>query len=308
MERLYFDAYHALDERIPRIRQLPDSQLVHASSLFTEEEMKTSLVYNEALPLAHTRDSLSVRLDGPDGSRIVWVIADPIDARGWSSARVQTIERLLLHLRQYVRVRQALVDARALGASLTALLENTRCGVIQLDRRGGILATNDRARDLLGKGDGLFDEDGLLHAASPGDDDALQKRLARALPPFGGQGAGGSLTVGRVLVSPRLVLHVSPVIPARGDGFGSRLGALVLVVDPASRAVVAPEVLAEVLGLTPAESHIALWLAEGKTVRNIALAAHSSDSDHRFRCDADHRFHAFRSPVGAKRRGCPIMG
>ena len=36
--------------------------------------------------------------------------------------------------------------------------------------------------------------------------------------------------------------------------------------------------------------------------------AHSSDSDHRFRCDADHRFHAFRSPVGAKRRGCPIMG
>ena len=36
--------------------------------------------------------------------------------------------------------------------------------------------------------------------------------------------------------------------------------------------------------------------------------AHSSDSDHRFRCDTDHRFHAFRSPVGAKRRGCPIMG
>ena len=39
-----------------------------------------------------------------------------------------------------------------------------------------------------------------------------------------------------------------------------------------------------------------------------APGAHSSDSDHRFRCDADHRFHAFRSPVGAKRRGCPIMG
>ena len=64
----------------------------------------------KALPLAHTSDSLNVRLDGPDDSRIVWVIADPIDARGWSSARVQTIERLLPHLRQFVRVRQALVD------------------------------------------------------------------------------------------------------------------------------------------------------------------------------------------------------
>ena len=36
--------------------------------------------------------------------------------------------------------------------------------------------------------------------------------------------------------------------------------------------------------------------------------AHSSDSDHRFQCDADHRFHAFRSPVGAKRRGCLHYG
>ena len=85
------------------------------------------------------------------------------------------------------------------------------------------------------------------------------------------------MAVGRVLVSPRLVLHVSPVNPARADGFGSRLGALVLVVDPASRAVVAPEVLAEALGLTPAESHIAVWLAEGKTVRNIALATGRSE-------------------------------
>ena len=36
--------------------------------------------------------------------------------------------------------------------------------------------------------------------------------------------------------------------------------------------------------------------------------AHSSDSDQSFQSDSDHRFHGFRSPVGAKRRGCPIMG
>ena len=28
----------------------------------------------------------------------------------------------------------------------------------------------------------------------------------------------------------------------------------------------------------------------------LVFVAHSSDSDHPFRCDADHRFHAFRSP------------
>ena len=176
LERLYFDVYHGLDERVPRVRQLPDSQVVHVSFLYTENEMKTSVVYNEALPRSDTSDSRNVRLDGPHGSRIAWAIADSVDGDGGSSAQVVTIKRLLPHLRQFVRVRQALVDARALGSSLIALLENTRRGVIQLDLRGRIVAANDRARSLLRSGDGLTDEDGLLHA-SLREDGARQQTL-----------------------------------------------------------------------------------------------------------------------------------
>ena len=86
LERLYFEVYHAVDERLPRFRLLPDSRLVPALSLFTEEELKTSVVYNEALPLADCRNSLNVRLDGPEGSRIGWAIADPVEGDGWSPA------------------------------------------------------------------------------------------------------------------------------------------------------------------------------------------------------------------------------
>ena len=52
------------------------------------------------------------------------------------------------------------------------------------------------------------------------------------------------------------------------------------------------------------------WLRahDGKAGREAAPAAHSSDSDQSFQSDSDHQFHGFRSPVGAKRRGCPIMG
>ena len=211
LERLYFEVYHALDERLPRIRQLPDSQLVHVRSLYTEEKKKTSLVYNEGLPLSDTRDCLNVRLDGPDGSRIVWVIADPAEARGWSWAQIDTVQRLLPHLRQFVGVRQALVNARALGSSFGALLENTRCGVIQLDPRGRIVAANDRACDLLRAGIGLTDEDGLLRASAPNDDADLQRLLARALPPFGGRGACGSMMLRRPRGRQPLVLYANPV-------------------------------------------------------------------------------------------------
>ena len=130
-ERKYFEEYYALDERVPRLRELPHGRLVHVSDLYTDEEKKTSTAYNEVLPLSDTRNCLSVRLDGPNGSRIVWSFADPAEGDGWSFDQIDMIERLLPHLRQYVRVRQVLGDAEGLKASLATLLDNTAIGVIQ---------------------------------------------------------------------------------------------------------------------------------------------------------------------------------
>ncbi len=272
LERLYFGTYFPVDERVPRIMQLPDSRIVHVGSLYTDEEKKTSPAYNEVTTITHTRDSLHVCLDGPDASRIGWVIADRVDDDGWSADQIQTIERLLPHVRQFMRVRHALVNAQALGSSVTALLENTRCGVIQLDPRGRIVAANDRARDVLRKGDGLADQDGLLRASLPAENDALQALLARVLPPFGGQGESGSMTVRRATVSPRLVLHASPVTGEKMDQRASRVAAIVLVVDPSNQGRIDPDLVAGILGLTPAEARVAVMLAQGLTVRNIAAA------------------------------------
>ena len=41
LEREYLEVYHPIDERVPRIRQLPDSRLVHVTNLYTAEELKT---------------------------------------------------------------------------------------------------------------------------------------------------------------------------------------------------------------------------------------------------------------------------
>ncbi len=195
LERLYFDGYYPRDERVPRLRRLPDSQLVHVTDLYTDEELKTSPTYNEALALGDGQNSLNVRMDGPAGSRIVWVINDPVDSDGWSSGRIDSIRRLLPHLRQHVIVRHALAGAGALGASLDELLDTTGLRVIQLDWRARIIAANDRARELLRAGEALFDEDGFLSARSPVQNVDLQGLLTRALPPFGAQGAAGTMTV-----------------------------------------------------------------------------------------------------------------
>ena len=270
LERAYYGAYYPIDERLPRIRSLPDGQLTHVPALSTEAERKTSPVYNELLPRMRGQDGLVVRLDGPDASRIVWSIGDPVDRDGWTSERVETIQRLLPHLRHFVAVRHALLKTGALGASLVELLDNVRAGVIQLDRRGRLVAVNDRALALLRRGDGLRDEGGRLRAALPGEDATLQGLLARALPLTGGPGEGGSMPLGRPETRSRLVLHVSPVHDAGVEYGRGRVGALVLAVDPADRAGFDPERVGKALGLTPAESRVAVALAEGRTVDEIA--------------------------------------
>ena len=202
------------------------------AELFSDEELKTSAVYNELMARTDTRDSLNVRLDGPGGSRIVWAFADPVGAEGWSSARVERIERLLPHVRQFVRVRQALVGAKARGASLAALLDHAGTGVIELDRRGRVAAANDRARTILRSGRGLSDRGGALHAMLPEEDAALQGLLARALPSPGEPGAGGSMTVRGEDPASRLVLHVSPAGEGMTEAESAEVGALVLAVGP----------------------------------------------------------------------------
>ena len=61
--------------------------------------------------------------------------------------------------------------------------------------------------------------------------------------------------------------------PARQMDFGLRpIAALVLAVDPGSRPRIDSDLVAAALGLTPSESQVATLLAEGKTVRDIAVA------------------------------------
>ena len=278
LERLWMETYISQDERLPRLRRQPFYRLFPIVDLYTEEERRTSAAYNTLQTVGHAGNAIDVRLDGPGGSRILWEINDPLDGEGWSSAQRDCIRRLLPHIRQTVHVRQTLARADALGATLTEMLDATGLGIVQLDARGRIVAANDRARDPLRTGDGLFDSDGFLSARASRDNDHLQALLSRALPPLGARGTGGSTIVRRPDALPPLVLHVSPVNRREAVFPAWSVAALVLVVDPAQEAAVDPAVAAAALDLTGMESRVAVLLAQGMSVSQIATAMGRKES------------------------------
>ena len=272
LEREYLKVYHPHDERVPRFRQLPDSRLVHVTDLYTAEELKTSPTYNEAFARAHYQDSLNVRLDGPDGSHISWGLGDPVASDGWGSSEIAMVQGLLPHIRQFVCVRQALIRAEARSSTVTALLDNPRIGVLELDRRGRILEGNDRARSLLRRGDGLLDRNGMLRARAPADQVRLERLLGVALPASGAVAVSGSMLLARPSGLPPFVVHVKPVGVHQPDYGARHIAALALIVEPGSQPRIDPGLVARTLGLTPMESRIAVWLAEGNSVRDMADA------------------------------------
>ena len=270
LEDEYYRLYYPHDERLPRIQWLADSRLVHVPDLYTPEELKTSFVYNEGLRRLDGQDALVVRFDGPGGMHIVWSLADPVTSGGWQSAQLELIRHLRPHIRQFVLVRQALAAADASSVDLADLLDNTRIGVLHLDRGGRVLAANAPASDILRLGEGLLNKGGALQSWLPADNEGLQRLLGRALPALGSDPpVGGSMTLrrpsGRVLL-----LHVSPVGGGGADFGARRVAALVLVVDPARRPRVDPVRVQEAFGLTASEGRVAALLAEGRPVHEIA--------------------------------------
>ena len=275
LEQLYFREYFRRDEAVPRLYGIRDRELVYKADLYTHEEKKTSAAYNRFRRVHNTENGLFMGIDGLEGCGMLMSFGNSTVREGWGKDQIRTIGRLVPHVRQFARVKRALADARATSASLGDLLDSKRLGLIQVDRSGRVMEANDRARGILLEHDGLHDRGGELAAGHREEDSELRRLLARASPPDGSQGVGGSMKITRGRHRAPLVLEIHP--GAQVDA-PRRLGALVLIVDPDSRPRVAPDLLARFRGLTPRESHVAVAIASGQTVAGTALELGCSES------------------------------
>ena len=123
-----------------------------------------------------------------------------------------------------------------------------------------------------GIGDGLYDRNGSLRAWLPADDTRLQKLLARALPPVGRPAAAGSMPVRRFGGARKLMLTINPVESPAFHFGARRVAALVLLAEPGGRPRLDAEWVADVLGLTAAESQVAVMLCDGMAAADIAAS------------------------------------
>jgi|SRR5579859_2653354 len=262
----YSDYYHALD---PKIRLLEDAGvgfLFNDAAHFDERFVATSAFYQEyTVPLGnrHTLDLFA----GVDEGRSLYLAAMRTARQGpFQVADERLIHGLGPHFSRAFAIGRRLDAARRLAAYAEGVLDTLGFGVVALDDTGRAVLANAAARRAFAGGV-LSLRQGRIAAAAPGPDRRLQGLIARAA-----QGRPAAAAVVRVPRSEDSdwIVWITPLPPASPLARSGAPGVLVLIGDPLRRNALGRSALADLFGLTQAEADLAVALARGGTLADVA--------------------------------------
>lgn len=178
-------------------------------------------------------------------------------------------ERLTPHLRRAVQLQLRVEGYQHLVMGTLSVLDHLAVGILVLTSSGTVAFANRKARQMHAMGGPILLRDGTVVARSPTRSASLLRLIADALR----GGAGGALQLEEDGPRDSAVAVVAPLrgraVHALRDEGMPGAGAVVFVT--AGRAFdMAPTILTQLYGLTPAEGRVALCVARGEPFAAIA--------------------------------------
>jgi DNA-binding NarL/FixJ family response regulator len=188
--------------------------------------------------------------------------------RGFTSSREAPVRELLGLMSKAAELHVRLNNAGWQYSAVWRALDQLAAAVIVADRDARVVVLNRAGEDLLSCGNAISVRQGRLCAARAFETDKLRALIRAAAVPDKLDPA-----IGRMLVRSRdtdlpYVLTVTRLAPEL-SAFDRPL-AMVLAIAPRQDALAAAD-LAELFGLSPAESRLAVALTAGKKLHDIAI-------------------------------------
>lgn len=270
----YVREYHAIDPHMAYAMTRPVGEILHTAERFPRAEYATHRFYREYWAPYNVRSLVAAKV--AEDERVVALASSvrTFDQAEFSGDDVALVARGLGHVRAAMGVAkhlERLHDAASVGERL---MEASDRPMFLIERTRSLLSMNAAARAYLAGGAPLAVRDGYLAGSTAPADAAIDRALAR-LTELQLREPGGTAR------------RVAARVPARtGDfawctlwdlapessmgAFGQRR-AILLSVAPRSRAVsLDPMVVSAMFELTPAETRIAIALAQGDDLAEIA--------------------------------------
>ena len=217
----------------------------------------------------HMDDGLFVRLTDGDTSTCL-ILAAPKRATPFETTdRVTLVNALVPHLQLSLRtqhhVRELIDDHDDLAPAIDVL----RHGIAILGANQLVVHLNSTAIRILGSNDGLRLRAGRVEALRAPVDAELRRSIDRAFTHDDLDLWGGSVCCPRPSGQRSFVIHVMPV-HHHTDTSPQIRRAIVVIIDPELKAEQPASLLRRLYGLTAAEADIALHIARGADLKQIA--------------------------------------
>lgn len=185
------------------------------------------------------------------------------------AARLEQVQRIKGALAPEGNSNNTGLRAALLGAD--EALNRIAMGIFLLDSDRKVLSRNRRADQLLAEADGLtLSHEGLLRGEKPQQTQALRDILDVALARVAAGSRQGSATIGLSRDSGKRPLIAVACPLGRGMAKPGEPVVGLFVTDPEWRSIEAAEAVAQLYGLSPAETRLALALVRGLRLDEIA--------------------------------------
>jgi PAS domain-containing protein len=269
----YLRYYSAFDTRRQALERVPVGKVATYDLEFDQGRFRRSEFFNDFLAPYGVPYVAGSRVLHTAGQSAVIAVLRNFRQGPFGNGQIATLERLLPHLQRAARLHLRMHEMRLQSQTVEAALDRLPFGVVIADATGRALSVNRAAAEMAAANDGLLLRDGRLATARTGETAALARHVAEAVQTAGcrnGHG-GGALLVPRPSGRRPFALLIAPLSPEVALGTPHRTpAALILITDLDSRPELLGRRLVDLFGLTPAEACLAVALAGGKRLEDVA--------------------------------------
>ncbi|MFK0089125.1 helix-turn-helix transcriptional regulator [Pseudomonas sp. NPDC090755] len=266
--------HYAYYSKSTPFNQLPLDQVFTIDDLMSEDEWLGSSFYLLYCQPYGCHQMLGVDIGMPDGGRLRFRINRRRDQPTFSDADRALCAMLLPHLRRALHLHALLDRSQSLGSLYFEAISRLSVATIVLDENASVLQLNPVARDILDSNDGLKLVGGRLEATYPSDNRELSRLVReafqRARQGDSGQYSAAALSISRPSGQVNLGVVVE-LIPCQERIEGKGQPTVVIYVrDAVGKSLVSNLATSQLYNLTPAETGLALELANGLSLEEAS--------------------------------------
>jgi len=271
--RAYRDHYYKLDiwaeVVVPNRGRYPGGYVCTSESLCPVSVMRKKEFYNDHLVNAGIEHALFELVENNNSCVAAVAMYRDNSSAEFGEPEMNLLRLLAPHLRRAFCLYRRFSLMKSTSQGVEEALDTLPIGVVFFDGKGEIVLMNRSGAACLAERDGLLATRTALRAEVAAESSKLQQMIQQAAATSRGNGtsSGGAIAISR-RARPALQLQISPIRNSAVPVSRS-IAAVALIHDPLRAPRSGQETLRAVYGLTPAESRVALLLADGHSPRQI---------------------------------------